>query len=222
MSGLIYPGHHGNREILYYTLRQMRADGRGPRVLRMSLRTDFTVSDRSRYTTIKEGTMKLTDRGPGSLSDNVFKLIGTDWMLITAGTEPSFNTMTGAWGGLGILWDKKICFCVIRPTRHTYGFMERSQFFTLSFFEDRYRDILTYCGTNSGRDVDKVAQTGLTPVIDGNSIYFSEARLVLGCKKIYTQDIIPDNFIDPGIEKFYPKKDYHRMYVGEILRCLQK
>jgi flavin reductase (DIM6/NTAB) family NADH-FMN oxidoreductase RutF len=166
--------------------------------------------------------MELRDKGLESLSDNVFKLVGTDWMLITAGTPLSFNTMTGAWGGLGILWDKRVCFCVVRPTRHTYSFLEASEFFTLSFFEDRYRDVLTYCGTKSGRDVDKIAQTGLSPAFDGNVIYFGEARLVFVCRKIYTQDIIPGNFVDSGIEKFYPNKDYHRMYVGEILRCLQK
>jgi flavin reductase (DIM6/NTAB) family NADH-FMN oxidoreductase RutF len=70
--------------------------------------------------------------------------------------------------------------------------------------------------------VDKIAQTGLTPVFDNGAVYFGEARLVMVCRKLYTQDIIPGNFLDPGIEKFYPKKDYHRMYVGEISRYLRK
>lgn len=125
---------------------------------------------------------------PEDITDNVFKLIGKDWMLITAGTKDSFNTMTGAWGGLGILWDKRICFCVIRPGRYTYEFVERSDLFTVSFFGEQYRDILTYCGTKSGRDVNKVAETGLTPVFGDNSVYFGEARLVLVCRKIYYQE----------------------------------
>ncbi|WP_028895709.1 flavin reductase [Syntrophorhabdus aromaticivorans] len=166
--------------------------------------------------------MELREISPEMITDNTFKLIGKDWMLVTAGSEAAFNTMTAAWGGLGVLWDKKICFCVIRPTRYTYAFMEKSEDFTLSFFEERYRDVLTYCGTKSGKDVDKVTQTGLTPVFDDDIIYFDEARLVMVCRKIYAQDIVPDNFIDPNIDKFYPKKDYHRMYVGEIRRCLSK
>ncbi|OPX95209.1 MAG: Flavoredoxin [Syntrophorhabdus sp. PtaB.Bin006] len=166
--------------------------------------------------------MELKEISPEVIMDNTFKLIGKDWMLVTAGTDVSFNMMTAAWGGLGVLWDKKICFCVIRPTRYTYAFMEKSEDFTLSFFEEQYRDALTYCGTKSGKDVDKIAQTGLTPVFDNGIIYFGEARLVMVCRKIYTQDIVPDNFLDPEMDKFYPKKDYHRMYVGEIRRCLSK
>jgi flavin reductase (DIM6/NTAB) family NADH-FMN oxidoreductase RutF len=159
---------------------------------------------------------------PEDIADNVFKLVGKEWMLITAGTGESFNTMTGAWGGLGILWEKKICFCVIRPGRYTYEFIEKSDLYTVSFFEEQYRGILTYCGTKSGRDVDKVAETGLTPVFEKDSIFFAEARLVLVCRKIYYQDIRPEQFLDSGIDGFYPLKDYHRMYVGEIISCFKK
>jgi len=166
--------------------------------------------------------MELKEVSSELITDNTFKLIGKDWMLVTAGEEAAFNTMTAAWGGLGVLWDKNICFCVIRPTRYTYAFMEKSENFTLSFFEEYYRDSLTYCGTKSGKDVDKVEKTGLTPVFNNGAVYFSEARLVMVCKKIYTQDIVPEKFLDPEIDKFYPEKDYHRMYVGEIRRCLRK
>jgi len=159
---------------------------------------------------------------PENLADNPFKLIGKDWMLITAGTKESFNTMTGAWGGLGVLWYKNICFCVIRPNRYTYEFMEKCSTYTLSFLEEQYRDILTYCGTKSGRDFNKVTEAGLTPVFDKDSIYFAEARLVLICKKIYFQDMIPAHFLDHAIDEFYPLKDYHRMYVGEIVSCLKR
>jgi flavin reductase (DIM6/NTAB) family NADH-FMN oxidoreductase RutF len=160
--------------------------------------------------------------GPEAIGDNPFKLIGRDWMLITAGTKEAFNTMTGAWGGLGVLWEKQICFCVIRPTRYTYEFMENSERYTLTFLEEQYRDVLTYCGSKSGRDVNKVAETGLTPVFDGQAVYFAEARLVLVCRKLYYHDLNPDNFVDTGLEDYYPLKDYHRMYVGEIVRCLAR
>jgi flavin reductase (DIM6/NTAB) family NADH-FMN oxidoreductase RutF len=160
--------------------------------------------------------------GPEEIGDNPFKLIGKDWMLITAGTKDAYNTMTGAWGGLGVLWERKICFCVIRPTRYTYEFMEKSDRYTLTFLDEHYRDILTYCGSKSGRDVNKVTETGLTPVSTGDAVYFAEGRLVLVCRKIYHQDITPDNFADPKMDEFYPLKDYHRMYVGEIQQCLTR
>mgnify|MGYP001587968710 FL=1 len=158
---------------------------------------------------------------PGQITDNAFKLIGTDWMLITAGTPQGFNTMTANWGGLGYLWNKKVCFCFIRPQRHTYDFVEKEDTFTLSFFDEKHRDILNFCGAKSGRDVNKVKETGLVPVHSSSGgIYFDQARLVLECKKIYFQDVDERNFLDQKIETFYPNKDYHRMYIGEVVRCL--
>ena len=164
--------------------------------------------------------MRFKETMPEQLNDNPFKLIGTDWMLITAGTPESFNTMTASWGGLGILWERKVATCFIRPTRYTYEFAERSQNFTLSFFHETYRKALTYCGTHSGRHSDKIKEAGLTPVKEGDFIYFSEARLVLACRKIYTQDIDPGRFLDSKIGEMYPQKDYHRIYIGEIVKCL--
>lgn len=159
---------------------------------------------------------------PEAVQDNVFKLIGKDWMLITAGTRESFNTMTASWGGMGVLWDKKVCFAFVRPTRYTFDFLEKSEFYTFSFLEEQYRDILMYCGTKSGRDVNKVIETNLTPIFGNGTVFFAEARLVMECRKIYVQDITPDNFLDQTMNEYYPKKDYHRIYVGEIIRCLKK
>ena len=165
----------------------------------------------------------FTVTDPEKITDNPFKLIGSDWMLITAGSPESFNTMTASWGGMGVIWNKKVCFCVVRPTRHTRLFTDSSSYFTLSFFEERYREVLNYCGTHSGRDVDKIKETRLTPLFGDDAIYFAEARLVFQCKKIYHQDIDPGNFLDPTIdERNYPLKDYHRLYVGEIVSCLVK
>lgn len=158
-----------------------------------------------------------------AIKDNTFKLIADDWMLVTAGTIGDFNTMTASWGTFGELWHRKIATCFIRPNRYTYQFTEKSDRFTLSFFTEQYRDALNFCGTKSGRDVDKMAATGLTPVetVSG-SVYFAEARLVLECRKIYIHDLDPGLFVDPSIEKEYPKKDYHRMYIGQIESCLMR
>ena len=159
---------------------------------------------------------------PITISDNVFKLIEDDWMLITAGPLDHYNTMTANWGGFGILWRRKICWCVIRPQRYTYQFMEREAAFSLSFFTDEYKKALDLCGTKSGRDIDKAAAAGLTPFETSPGIVsFSQARLIIECQKIYFQDIDPQHFLDPAIDKVYPIQDYHRMYFGEIRRCLR-
>ncbi len=159
---------------------------------------------------------------PELIMDNPFKLIGSDWMLITAGNKGIFQYHDRCMGRPRHYVVKNVAWCVIRPNRHTYKFIEEAPFYTLSFLEEQYRDILTYCGTKSGRDVNKIAETGLTPVFDDNGIYFAEARLVLECKKIYFQDILPENFLSEEIEEYYPQKDYHRMYFGEIVKALAR
>lgn len=169
---------------------------------------------------------QFIETNPDGLSDNVFKTIGQEWMLITVGNLQRFNTMTASWGGWGILWNRKVCFCVIRPQRYTFEFMEISEAFSLSFFPANYRAALDFCGTHSGRNVDKVKACGLTPLevmvneTTSNVVSFAEARLVLVCKKIYYQDLDPAHFIDPTIGNAYPARDYHRMYFGEIVRTL--
>ncbi len=166
--------------------------------------------------------MQFHEKKPELLAENPFRLIGSDWMLITAGTQEKFNTMTASWGGLGVLWERKVAVCFVRPTRYTYEFLERSGTFTLSFFGAEHRKALQFCGSHSGRNTDKMKGAGLTPVFDGAFVHFDEARLVLACRKIYFQDIGPERFLDPRIEDMYPQKDYHRMYVGEIVKCLVK
>lgn len=158
----------------------------------------------------------------GDLTDNVFKLVGTDWMLVTAGEPADFNTMTASWGGMGILWGLHVAFAFVRPQRYTFGFMESASHFTLSFFDEAYRDVLNYCGTHSGRDVDKMAETGLTPVEAGGAgVVFKEARLALVCRKLYAQDLAAEAFVDKQVmEKVYAARDFHRMYVGEIVQVL--
>jgi flavin reductase (DIM6/NTAB) family NADH-FMN oxidoreductase RutF len=164
----------------------------------------------------------LIEISPYQIPDNPFKLIGKDWMLIAAGDLESFNMMTASWGALGELWDKRVAFCVIRPQRYTFPFMERATHYSLNFFGESYRPALDFCGSRSGRDVDKAKETGLTAVAGtGGAVHFAQARLVLECRKLYAQDIDPARFVDQTIPpQIYPKRDFHRMYIGEIVRCL--
>lgn len=160
------------------------------------------------------------EKAPDKLQENAIKIVGLDYMLITAGKKDDFNTMTAAWGGLGFLWNKPVAFIFIRPQRYTYEFVEKYEDFTLSFFEPRYKTILDYCGNYSGRKTDKIKFTGLTPLeTERGNIVFSQARLILECRKWYFDDLNPENFLDPNIKKMYPLDDFHRMYFGEILYC---
>ena len=165
----------------------------------------------------------FVERAPGQIHENAIKIVGLDSMLITAGKKDHFNTMTAGWGGLGFLWKKPVAFIFIRPQRYTYEFVEKNEDFTLCFFEPKYDSILDYCGNHSGRDTDKMKVTGLTPLeTERGNIVYSQARLVLECKKWYYDDIDPEHFVDPNIKKMYPINDFHRMYFGEILYCGEK
>ncbi len=157
------------------------------------------------------------------ISDNAVQIIGHDWMLISAGTADNFNTMTAAWGSLGFLWKEPAATIFIRPQRYTYDFVEKYETFTLCFFDKKYHEALKICGSKSGRDIDKMKETGLSPKVskEGN-IYFDEARLVIECRKVYYDDIKPEFFLEKELNKIYPSKDYHRMYIGFITNCMIK
>ncbi len=161
---------------------------------------------------------------PEDIADNPFKLIGKDWGLVTAGTRDDFNTMTISWGGVGIMWNKPVAYTFIRPQRHTFGYLEKGEYFTVSFFDEEYRKALTFCGTKSGRDYDKPAETGLTPAFTDDGVpYFEQARLVFVCKKLYAQDMNEESVVDSDlVMKSYNGDDWHRMFVSEIVEVLNK
>lgn len=155
---------------------------------------------------------------------NVFEMVGKQWMLVTAAKEDgSVNTMTASWGGMGILWNKTVAFVFIRPQRYTKEFIDASGHMSLTFFDEKYRDMLKYMGTVSGRDENKVEKMGLTVAMDGETPYFEEASIVLQCKKLYAQDMKPECFIsEEDAKKFYPGEDYHTTYVVEVEKILTR
>ncbi|MBO5421386.1 MAG: flavin reductase [Clostridia bacterium] len=156
------------------------------------------------------------------VKENLVKLISEDWALVSAGDNEKWNTMTISWGAVGELWGKDVVFAFIRPQRYTKEFMDNSDYFTVSFFDEKYRDALKICGTKSGRDCDKINMTGLTAEYDGEAVYPSEARLVVKCRKIAVQKMDNSGFIDETIESNYKSGDYHFVYIGEIEKVLEK
>jgi len=162
--------------------------------------------------------MEKTKINPGALAENPFELIGTDWFLLNAGTEESgFNFMTCSWGQMGILWNKPSVTCYVRHSRHTFGFMEGQDLFTLNFFGQEQRDALKFAGSHSGRDCDKLAETGLHTVILDGAVSFEEAKLTLVCRKRFAADLDIADMPKDIAEQFYGDHDVHKMYIGEII-----
>lgn len=160
---------------------------------------------------------------PESFKLNSFDAIGKG-MLITA-TKPdgTYNTMTASWGGLGVLWGRQVCTVYIRPQRYTFEFAEQGELLTLSFLSERYADALRICGTKSGRDIDKIRESHLTPCSGkGSGVYFAEANSVILARKLYADDLKEGCFVDKTCLSHYVAKDFHRMYICEITGILTK
>lgn len=155
--------------------------------------------------------------------EKAFELIGKEWMLITAGKKENFNMMTASWGGIGWLWNKPVAFIFVRPERYTHQFIEESDFLTLSFYgkDSQMRHVLNFCGTVSGRDHDKLKETGLTPIsTEHGAITFAEARLTIEGRKLFRSQMVAENFIDTNcLTKWYNEKPgggLHTVYIVEI------
>lgn len=168
--------------------------------------------------------MNMQKINPKEIDENVIRLIGDEWMLVAAGDREKFNMMTASWGSMGFLWNKPVVMVFVRPQRYTYEFTEKGDMLTLSFFGEQYRRALNVCGSVSGRDTDKVKECGLTPYFTeaGNPV-FEEASLVLECRKLYVDFLKEEAFVDSKIvDAHYKQKDFHKMYVVEIVNAWVK
>lgn len=158
--------------------------------------------------------------------DGIFKTVGEQWMLIAAcdkcreGTQ--YNAMTASWGGMGVMWNKNVFWCFIRPQRYTKEFVDNSDKITLSFFDSKYKDALVLCGRKSGRECNKIAEAGLTVELQNDEVFFKEAEYTVVGRKLYVDTIKKDGFIDKTIvDKCYPDEDFHFVYVCEIEKILK-
>lgn len=164
----------------------------------------------------------------GDLRINPMTMFGDEWLALAAGNEGGWNAMTVAWGHLGAIWGRPgrpgslpTAVVYVRPSRYTKEFMDREGQFTLSLFGPERRKALAAIGSRSGRDGDKCAEAGLSPVFDGGTVYLDGAKLVLVCWKLYQAPLAAEGFVEPGLlDANYPERDLHEMYVGEITRVL--
>lgn len=155
------------------------------------------------------------------IEENFIKNIADEWMLISAGNESGYNMMTASWGFVGEMWGNDTVIAAVRPQRYTMEFIDKNDYFTLSFYGDK-KDIHKVCGSLSGRDVNKTKMTGLTPVFNDNTVYFNEARLVLICKKQYVVPLKEEGFLDKEILDKWYNGDLHNMIFGKIEKVLVK
>lgn len=161
----------------------------------------------------------MPDRIPG----NIIKMLSEDWSLITAGKGDVFNMMTASWGGLGYLYNRPVAFCFIYPTRYTYQLMEKDSVYTISFYTKAYQDKLEYCGKNSGKNTDKIANAGLTPIVTPSGARaFAEAWMIIECRKMVAQSITPEAIFNNELKEEWAGKQLHKFYIGEILRVWVK
>ena len=164
--------------------------------------------------------VRMTPIPPGQFDPAPFSLLDA-WLLLASGTGPApgaYNAMTISWGGFGVMWGKRVATVAVRPTRHTYGFLERCDSFTLCAFPTALRPALEVCGRASGRDGDKVSQCGLTAVAASlvASPVFTEATLAIECRILASHALEPTRFRDLSIHQHY-HDDHHRCYIGEIV-----
>ena len=158
------------------------------------------------------------------LTDNAVSLFADNWFVVTAGNENDFNQMTISWGALGIIWGHPSATIYIRNTRHTYPYLKENRYFTLCAFDEEHRDKVLFIGSNSGRDINKVEATGLTPkTTELGSVYYDEARLVIECEKVYFNEIIPANIlIEEGQKMYEGNDDFHEMFIGKIVNVWER
>lgn len=163
-------------------------------------------------------------KDPTELSENVFSQIGKRWMLLTAydSAHGRVNAMTASWGGMGILWNRPVLFVFVRPQRYTYGLLNDAETCSACFLEDGHREALQICGTKSGRDTDKIAESKLNPIALDGVWGFGEAAHVMKLRKLFVTDMTKEQFLDPELLKNYPAEDYHRIYVYEIETVYEK
>ena len=157
------------------------------------------------------------------IKENAIRLIRDEWALITAGDQKKWNTMTVSWGGIGELWGKDVAMIFIRPQRYTYEFIEREDYFTMSFFEKEYKKALSLCGSKSGRDIDKAKEAGLTPLFLGSAVAIEEAKLVFICRKVAYQDLDQLGFlIHRSIHLVIPPRIITVCMLEQLNACLLK
>ena len=158
---------------------------------------------------------------------DVFQMFNDRWALATAGTIEDYNTMTIGWGGMGTIWGpphqgKPVLTIYVSPARYTHSYLEKNDYFTVSFFPEQYRRDLGILGSRSGREGDKVALTSLEPVAVEHGVDFKQAELTFVCRKLYSHQFEVDRVPPEVADWIYTRVPPHTMFIGEIVDCIER
>lgn len=161
---------------------------------------------------------------PTELKDNVFKLVGQDYTVITAGTDSIYNSMTASYGGWGQLFELPVTWCFLNASRYTLEFIKKEQTYTMSYFPDKYKEQVLFFGSKSGRGSQKMKENILTSVkTPSGNITYKEAKLIIECKLVSITETNPKDFYLEKGKTFVEKglkdgngKEYHKLVLGEI------
>jgi len=153
---------------------------------------------------------------------DIFAQFDKKWALLTAGTRDKFNTMTISWGGLGTIWNKPVATVYVRTSRYTYDFMQDNEYFTVSFYPEEYKKTLGVLGSKSGRDMDKIHDSGLTAKELADAVTFDEAQVTLVCRKLFAQELDVKNMPQEIARTMYEGDAPHVMFIGEVVDMIEK
>lgn len=163
--------------------------------------------------------MEYNDIGYNELSKEMLNQLKKGAFLTTK-VDGKVNTMTIGWGGINVVWYKEVFVAYVRYSRDTYNMLERANEFTISVpLNVDMKKELSFCGTKSGRDYDKVKECNLSiaPSKSINTPILSDCELHYECKVIYKQAMEPSNINKDIKKRYYMGNDYHVVYYGEII-----
>ena len=147
---------------------------------------------------------------------NLCDKLNNEWALLTAGDKKKFNSMTISWGSFGVLWFKNVVTVYVRPERYTLEFLKKQKYFTVSFYDKKYKKDLQILGTKSGRNTNKMQEISLTPNFLEKGITFKEASQTFVCKKLYMGQMDLNKMDEQTKQQNYTSPEGHYVFIGEI------
>jgi len=149
------------------------------------------------------------------------QLAGDGAFLVSVGSEGHPNVMTIGWGLLGTIWRRQVFLVLVRPSRYTHGLIEKSDAFAVCVPKaGELSDALAFCGSRSGREVDKVKELGLdlVPGQAGPVPLLAECDVHYECRVVTRTALVPEGLLSPEIRaRYYARGDLHTLFFGEIL-----
>ncbi|MBU0637377.1 MAG: flavin reductase [Planctomycetes bacterium] len=156
---------------------------------------------------------------PALARETYYRMTSEGILLAAQAADGRLNAMTIGWGLFGLVWGRPLFQVLVRPSRYTYQCIERTSDYTVCVLPPELTEVATYCGTMSGRDVDKLSEKDLTilPSTHITSGGIAQANIVFECKVVHYNEVQAPAFPVEIVTNYYPDGDWHRIYFGEIL-----